>query len=347
MLPPFAARAPRPAAPAAPGSAFVRRGGEKNPGDAAETRAAPRNLRAGWERGAARRDACGRAPPAVSTRSPSQVSGSPPLTPARRSPSPRSAQKVRTPERSGSEPRAYLWRPMGPGRAFPRESPDPRGGHCLLRRGTAEECVRSARFTTTLTAEPRWGTELRGAQQCASAPPALRGREAGGGRGGPAGAETAASPRPLPASPGRWELRHRATEPGAARRCAVLTAQRFGNATVFSAGARRARRGRGKCRSCGSTVTAASTAVRQPARPARRKRCPRSAALRETGFQKTLRLRECLVSERACWNRTAAMGIPLAGSNSALFISAFLPSFLQLSARTRAALVRFEEGQLQ
>lgn len=222
MLPPFAARAPRPAAPAAPGSAFVRRGGEKNPGDAAETRAAPRNLRAGRERGAARRDACGRAPPAVSTRSPSQVSGSPPLTPARRSPSPRSAQKVRTPERSGSEPRAYLWRPMGPGRAFPRESPDPRGGHCLLRRGTAEECVRSARFTTTLTAEPRWGTELRGAQQCASAPPALRGREAGGGRGGPAGAETAASPRPLPTPPGLARPLGAAPPRNGARRCPAV-----------------------------------------------------------------------------------------------------------------------------
>lgn len=84
-----------------------------------------------------------------------------------------------------------------------------------------------------------------------------------------------------------------------------------------------------------------------PARPARRKRCPRSAALTETGFQETLRLRECLVLERVCWNRTAAMGIPLVRSNSVLFISAFLPSLLQLSSRTRAALVRFEEGQLQ
>lgn len=129
--------------------------------------------------------------------------------------------------------------------------------------------MRSARFTTTLTAEPRWGTALRGAQQCASAPPALSGREAGGGRGGPAGAETAASPRPLPAPPGRWELRHGAAEPGAARRCAVLTAQRLGDATVFSAGARRARRGGGgempELRV--PTDTAGSTAVRQPARP--------------------------------------------------------------------------------
>lgn len=130
--------------------------------------------------------------------------------------------------------------------------------------------MRSARFTTTLTAEPRWGTALRGAQQCASAPPALSGREAGGGRGGPAGAETAASPRPLPAPPGRWELRHGAAEPGAARRCAVLTAQRFGNATVFSAGARCARRG-GRGGEMPElrvpTDTAGSTAVRQPARP--------------------------------------------------------------------------------
>ncbi|XP_021254153.1 collagen alpha-1(I) chain-like [Numida meleagris] len=181
---------------------FCAREGKKTPETRPRPRAAPRNLRTGRERGAARRDTCGRAPPAVSARSPSQVSGAPPLPPARRAPSPRSAQKVRTPARLGREPRAYLWRPVGPGRAFPRESPDPRGGHCLLRRGTAEECVRSARFTTTLTAEPRWGTALRGAQQCASAPPALRGREAGGGRGGPAGTETAASPRPLPAPPG-------------------------------------------------------------------------------------------------------------------------------------------------
>lgn len=71
----------------------------------------------------------------------------------------------------------------------------------------------SARFHTLLThrslAEALWGTAVRGAQQCASAPPALRGREAGGRRGAPAGAESAARPRgrrgggePRPARPG-------------------------------------------------------------------------------------------------------------------------------------------------
>lgn len=66
-----------------------------------------------------------------------------------------------------------------------------------------------ARFNTRLTrrslAEALWGTALRGAQQCASAPPALRGREAGGGRGEPAGADTAERARHGP-GPARFVL---------------------------------------------------------------------------------------------------------------------------------------------
>lgn len=155
---------------------------------------------------------------------PSQVSGrsatrAPPISSPSRAPSPlpppTTAQRRAAGDAAGpADAGAYLWRLIRPGRGFPRESPNPRGGQRLLRRGPAEECacaLRALIHYLPTAASPRLGGARRCAERSSAQAPPPRcagGRRAGGAgrprgrnrRRGPGGLEggVRASPRPVP-----------------------------------------------------------------------------------------------------------------------------------------------------